>query len=135
MIELMQKAFDEKRDLLTALQQGVEQIANGAEKQTRIGRPPGSKNKRTSGWPDDPEERRAEMRRRQKVAAANRGGDKLHPRDPQHPNHAKWLADIRKTSKKAWSQLSPAKRKARLVAMAAGRARAKNQVVEMEKTA
>jgi len=133
MLDLMQQALSEKRDLLTALQDGIGEVSQ----QKRIGRPPGAKNKRANGWPADPEERKAEMARRQKVAAAKRG-EKLHPRDPGHPDHAKWVASIGKRTKKAWAAMSPAKRKARLVAMAAGRARAKGQsqpVVQMEKTA
>jgi hypothetical protein len=88
-----------------------------------------------SGWPDDPEERSREMKRRQKVAALNRqareSGQPVvrlqrknkpsHPRDADHPDHEKWLAASRRGHRKAWDALSSKERKARLAAMVAGR--------------
>jgi hypothetical protein len=113
MLELMQKAFDEKRDLLTALQEGIEAVTP-----KRIGRPPGAKNRIQSGWPTDPEERRIEMKRR----IAMRGKKpKLHPRDPKHPGHDEWMAKMKSVQKKTWKNMTVAQRKARLASMAAGR--------------
>jgi len=70
------------------------------------------------GWSDDPEERKAEMARRQ--AKARKNGS-LHPRDPKHPKHDEWLAKMRKTQKKYWANMTVAQRKARSANMNAGR--------------
>ena len=72
-----------------------------------------------------PEERSAEMQRRadmrKGVTPAVKLRPGLHPRDPEHPGHEKWLAGVRKRSRKFWASLSPAQRKERLRKMQAGR--------------
>jgi hypothetical protein len=81
-------------------------------------------------------ERSAEMRRRQAVAAgtepakprvklAKPGKRKLiqpnHPRNPDHPKHAEWLAKTRRANRKSWASMTPEARKARIDAAQAGR--------------
>jgi hypothetical protein len=56
----------------------------------------------------------------------------MHPRDPKHPDHGKWVAKMRKAQKKVWKNMNPAQREARLVAMAQGHGR---PTVQLEKTA
>lgn len=93
MLELMQAEVDNFRTQLAALQ-GQEAV-EGKRHGPRGG---------AMGWPDDPEERKAEMRRRMAVAKKKRGG-----------------LNLSEQRKKAWAALSPAKRRARLAAMAAGK--------------
>lgn len=57
-----------------------------------------------SGWPDDPEERKAEMARRVKVARSKRKAEALSAAHKKH-----------------WASMSVRQRKARLVAMQAGK--------------
>jgi hypothetical protein len=66
--------------------------------------------KKKTGWPDTAEERAVEMRRRQKVAAANRAA-KLHPRDRNHPRHAEFVESVRKAQRKRWAGMSKAAQK------------------------
>lgn len=89
-------------------------------------RPPSSPVGRgRSGWPADPEERKAEMARRRAKAQAKHEGRATapprHPRDPRHPGHAKWLKNVSNARKRVWKAMSPAKRKAHLEKMQAGR--------------
>ena len=65
-----------------------------------------------SGWPADPEERKAEMQRRMKVHAEKAAG-KLHPRDARHPQHEAWVRKMRRVQKAYWKNLSPDERNAR----------------------
>lgn len=107
MIELMQRAYDDQRNLLAALQDGGRELSVKAERQA-------------SGWPADPEARKLEMARRQKVAAKKRGSH-LHPRDPRHPEHEEWLKKMRRGKKRQWASLTAAEKKTRLDHMAAAR--------------
>ena len=78
-----------------------------------LGRPKGSKN-RKSGWPAGKLAREREAARRRGVALARReAGEeegapkkarepKLHPRDPKHKGHKAWLAKLAKSQKLAW---------------------------------
>ena len=87
MLELMQAEVDRFRSLLAEAQGEHEQAEQPVKR---------------SGWPTDPAERKAEMARRQKVAAAKKN-------------------ELSEKRKKEWAALSPAKRKKRLAAMAAGK--------------
>jgi len=98
MIELMQAEFDELKQYLAGLQNS---------EPGKVGKPAGK-----SGWPDDPAERSAEMKRRMAVA---KGLAKAKQPKPQQPSA------LSLERKKAWAALSPRKRKARLAAMIAGR--------------
>jgi len=71
--------------------------------------------RRPSGWPADPEERKAEMQRRMKVHAEKLDGQsrKLHPRDARHPQHEAWVRKMRRVQKAYWKNLSPDERNAR----------------------
>lgn len=60
--------------------------------------------KKRSGWPEDPEERRQEMKRRQEVKKAKHKA-----------------AALSTAAKDRWANMSVRQRKARLAAMAAGR--------------
>jgi len=60
------------------------------------------------------EERSAEMKRRLALGRANRP---THPRDPRHPGHDAWIAKLRKSQKKAWSNLTPAEQKIKIAKM------------------
>jgi hypothetical protein len=146
LIELMQKAYDERRDLLGVLQEGIETVAPTKPK---LGRPPGSVNKpgtKSSGWPDDPEERKTEMLRRMAVRKQNAGAVSSSPAHKDHPDHERWVENIRKAQKQAWKKKTPAQKKAWQEAMLAGRAKGKRKktarearanapVVAMERTA
>jgi hypothetical protein len=146
MYELMQKHLDDFRQQLSDLQ-------NGILPTKRRGRPPGSTNKNSktppppptrtsstskfasppitkpkrasSGWPTDPEERKAEAMRRRAVTAAKKAGtasaSKLRKSDAEHPDHEKWRKNVAKAAKKRWDNMPAAERKRRLAAMVAGR--------------
>jgi hypothetical protein len=71
---------------------------------------------RGSGWPADPEARKVEMKRRMLVhAEKNKGAN--HPRDPRHPGHDKWIANLRKAQKKAWNSLTATEKAAKIARM------------------
>ncbi len=110
MLELMQRQVDDFRERLTALQ-GQDATEKGKRK---VGRPVGARGR--SGWPEDPEERALEMKRRMA---------KWKTKQPQKESA------LSKQRKKDWAALSPAKRKKRLAAMLAGR-RAKLAPVVLE---
>lgn len=142
----LQAHYDRLRDQLAQLQGAPE--TNGSARDyiaKRIGRPPGVKNKltpgrrpgmRPSGWPEDEEARKAEMRRRMAVSKGkaprkrsygvtsngktNKDGlpQKMHPRDVNHPDHAAYAAKLRAGQKRYWDNLSSAQRKARVNTMA-----------------
>jgi len=58
--------------------------------------------RKSSGWPSDPEARKAEGQRRHAVAVAKREARiSNHPRDPRHPHHAAWIAKLRASQRKA----------------------------------
>jgi len=122
---------------LEIVQQHVDELqAQLGQRQKRgPGRPPkaatidATSHIRTSGWPADPEERRAEMARRMKVAAEKKGanakiaqhGSPNHPRHPDHPGHAKWAAKMKRSHRKAWAGLTEQQRQARIEKAVAGR--------------
>jgi hypothetical protein len=132
----LQIAVDTLQDLLTQISTQLDGLQAEASPITvreakRIGRPPKKKGATgRSGWPDDPEERKAEMARRMAKRAKPPG--KLHPRDPRHPEHEKWKAKLRRAQLKKWNSLSPADRKKRLALMQAGHQAA---AVKLEATA
>lgn len=119
MLELMLAAVNEMRALL-----GDAQVT-GAAPPKRLGRPP--LNRGRSGWPEDPEERKAEMKRRQAVAARKAGklpAEPTHPRDPRHPGHDAWVKKLKAGQKKRWNSLTPAQQKAQIRKMTKGKAAA-----------
>ena len=101
----------------------------------------GTKNKakrRKSGWPADPAARSLEMQRRRALwhGDAKKSGPKkpkvtlakaTHPRDPNHPDHAKWVAKMRRSNKKFWAGMTPEERAARIAKFTAGRKKAKKR--------
>ena len=111
-IETMQKHLDEMRADLARMQNGDRPKRGRPAKTVREvidGR-------NRYGWPADPEERKAEMKRR--LAARGR---KLQPKDPGHPDHERWRANLSKARKKAWAAMTPRQQKERLRKMAAGK--------------
>lgn len=159
MLTLMQNQIDEFREHLNGLQNGN---GNGAR---AVGRPRGKGGK--NGWPEDPEERKAEMARRiaarggvplrhgkkkrnlspearasiaaaqkrrwaahhaakeavakpakkaaaKKAPAAKPVPKGMHPRDPKHPKHAQWIAQLRLAGKRSWKRMSEAAKKERV---------------------
>jgi hypothetical protein len=117
MLELMTKAVAEHRDLLSFMQDAGQIVAKGR-----------------NGWPDDPEERSAEMKRRMAVAKENK---RLTPEG---------LANLRKIRRRSWKNKTPEERAAWQAKMAAGKAKARrakrkaerdavSPVVRLEKTA
>jgi hypothetical protein len=129
MVELVTKAFNEKRDLLTELQSRFPQIALGVGK--RRGRPPGIPNKpkveavdpvilarkkrgATSWAGMTKEQRSAEMKRRMALAQKRNPSTRMG-RGPQQNPAA--------TMQSQWAAMSPAKKRARLAALAAGKAK------------
>ena len=112
----------------------LEMLALGAEieqpdpvQKKKRGRPPlerKSNGRLASGWPADAEERRAEMKRRQ--AKRRRNALKKGPKAYQ---------DLTAVAKRTWANMSPAKRKARLAAMLAGRLAKKKPAVKLEAAA
>jgi hypothetical protein len=122
MIEQMQAKLDDMRAMLAGLQTG---------ERPRRGRPPGSAKAEgaRSAWAGmTAEERSIEMKRRFAVRMAKQTG-KMHPRDPNHPKHQEFAAKVRKAQKRAWANLTPAQRKARLARMLAGRGKKQEQAV------
>jgi hypothetical protein len=89
---------------------------------------------RPSGWSADPNERKAEMRRRMAKRKA-KAATKLHPRDVDHPDHAQWLAKLRSGMKRRWRGLSPKEREAHLQRMTAARKARALPTVKMEPAA
>lgn len=83
---------------------------------------PGMKN----GWPIDPEERSAEMKRRLQVAREKKAElAHLHPNDLRHPDHEKYRKNLSRKLKLAWAKKSPAEKKAQLERINNAKARAK----------
>jgi hypothetical protein len=113
MIERMQAELDEMRRALGILQAGEVPKKVGRPRKVATG---------ASGWSDDPEERSREMKRRYEVRDKKRAAQG-NPRDKDHPNHAEWVAKTAKAHKRFWKNMTPAQRKARLAAMAAGQKR------------
>jgi hypothetical protein len=109
MIDRMQAELDTMRTLLTGLQEDGGSVKRGRPAKSRVNH---------MGWPADPEERKAEMRRRMKVRAAKKA---THPRDPNHPEHEQWVAKMSAATKKRWGKLSVRAKKERLARMQAGR--------------
>ena len=135
MVTLMQEQTDQLRAELAAAM-NINEHPETPLVAPRRGRPPGVKEAepRRSGWPDDPEERKAEMARRKAVGASKKA---THPRDPRHPGHDAWLKKLRAAQKKRWDGLTPAQQKAQLRKMtkasAASRAgTARNAVEELK---
>jgi hypothetical protein len=129
MVELMQAQVDELRAQLGQMQppgkkRGRPSLADLEQRAAALNGTPSPR--AASGWPADPEARRAEMRRRMQVAAAKNGQALVskvdnHPRSPGHPGHAKWVAKMKKTRKKAWAVMTEAQRKEQVQRMVAGR--------------
>lgn len=131
MIELMQAQLDEFRRALGQLQEPVRR-GPGRPKVDHVDPEVRSRGSASYWAKMTPEERSAEMRRRQQVAAGLKPGRKMppkaeakplkmHPRDPRHPGHGAWLKTMRKAQKKAWDRLTPAQRTERQNRMKAGR--------------
>ena len=72
-----------------------------------------------------PDERSAEMMRRRAVAEKKKSA-KLHPRDKSHPDHAKWVAKMKKVQRKFWKGLTVAQRKERVAKLAAASVKARS---------
>ena len=109
-IELVQKQLDEMRAQLDG-------IVNGdVAEPKKQGRAKGSKmaDAARSGWPDDPEERRREMKRRIAKRAKNAEAAGVNLR-----------AKIAHGQKAAWASYTPAQRKRRIAAVMAGKMAAK----------
>jgi hypothetical protein len=96
MLELMQAQLDDFRRQLQGLQ-------NPVRKRGRPRKQAAEPSK--FGWSDDPEERSREMRRRMAKWGKNKPSE----------------SELSKQRKRQWAALSPAKRKARLAAMQAGK--------------
>jgi hypothetical protein len=113
MIELMQRELDEMRARLGQLQ-GTEEGPAG-----------------TRGWAGmTPEERSAEMRKRIAVRLRNKKkAEKLHPRDKAHPDHAKWIAKMRRAQKTRFARMTKAEREDWKAKMAAGKKKTKAKAV------
>jgi hypothetical protein len=99
---------------------GQELLLEGMPK--KRGRPKGSVGVKAYWASMTQEERNAEMRRRRamrrpptvKLVQPN------HPRNADHPDHAKWVAKMRRVNRRTWNNLTPAARKARIDAAVAG---------------
>jgi hypothetical protein len=123
MLELMQSQIDDFSRQLDAIQ-NPQPRRRGRPPQDRAATTAAAPTKRRMGWSDDPEERRREMQRRRAVRFGQKPKvklqAKLHPRDPSHPGHAVYIANIKKAVKKAWRNMSDEQRAARLAKMVAG---------------
>jgi len=138
MVELMQTQVDELRAQLGQMQPPKKKMGRpskadleqrAAADAGQLARSPRA-NGAASGWPADPEARRAEMRRRMQVAAAKNGQSLVkarfqpnHPRNVDHPDHAKWVAKMKKGRKKAWAAMTEAQQKEQVQKMVAGQQR------------
>lgn len=124
MLDLMQKQVDEFRDALNGLSASPRRV----EGATKLGRPRKNvaaiQGRASSGWPADPAERSAEMKRRRAVAEKKKNA-KLHPRDKSHPEHAAWVAKMKKVQQKFWKGLTVAQRKERIAKLAASSMKAR----------
>lgn len=128
-LELMQHAIDELRAEL----EGASVEPRRVDTATKRGRPSKGveaiKGRASSGWPDDPQERKKEMARRMAKRGKPTNGApavptvalKLHPRDAGHPGHEEWLKKMRAASKKRWKNMSEAARQAAIERMASAR--------------
>lgn len=111
-IDILQRELDATRHRMGGLQD--EPAKRGR------GRPPGAAAR--NGWSADPAERKRDMARRQAKRKAKRQAKQhLHPRDPEHPDHARWLANVTRAARKRWRAMSPAQKQARQAAMQSGR--------------
>jgi len=50
---------------------------------------------------------------------------KLHPSDPAHPHHKRWVKSISMARRRHWESLTPKERRAHLAKMQAGRKKAR----------
>lgn len=106
-IELVQKQLDEMRGQL-------EVIMSGGGTARKVGRPKGSTSASRNGWAGmTPEERSAEMRRRQMVAVG-----KAEPRAKKRGTTKE--GKIGSYQKQLWASYTPAQRKKRIAAARAG---------------
>jgi len=103
-VEVLQQQIAEMRQALAEVQRTVEKPwrAERPDRELRTVEVPTSKR---GGWPADPKERKAEMARRVNARVAKVRGRK-----------------ISEAQKSAWAGMSVRQRKARLAAMAAGKA-------------
>jgi hypothetical protein len=124
MLTMMQKQVDAMKAILEDApapeeQQTVRDVLGEPILQTAA-RP------RPSGWPADPKARKAEAARRRAVRL-ERAGKVVpvkapgHPRELNHPGHAKWLVTMRTANKANWDRMTKAQRKARIAKALAGR--------------
>jgi hypothetical protein len=128
MIELMQHELDMMRERLTGLQ----------EPRKKTGRPPKAiaGEKLASGWPADPEERKAEARRRmqnrdsKRRQRAAKAAKSMVSKDS--PDHDKFRKKMKQAAKRRWANMSFKERKAKLAAMRAGRKQKKAPVLKLE---
>ena len=88
----------------------------------RMGRPPGQ-NKANSNKANS--NKASSNKAKSVVVLAEEAGavesvvpvKNLHPRDPDHPDHKKWIVKLRKSQRKFWDSLTPAKQKERVKKM------------------
>ena len=135
MVELMQRQLDEFRLQLAAMQ-GVEEKprSNGhnnygwagmtaEERSAEMKRRQAKRKKKRSGWNGmTAEQRSVEMKRRKAMAAAKKAPPQTapkHPREADHPDHAKWLAKLRRVQKKHWNSKTKAEKDALIAKMTA----------------
>lgn len=116
-IDALQAKLEELRTQLTELQSSthVRQSKNAQHTVRHL-----INATRKPNWPTDPEERKAEMKRRMAKRNAKKGHG--HPRNPDHPGNAAWKRKMRSSRKAQWAGLSPEDRQARLAKMQAGKA-------------
>lgn len=144
MLELMQAQIDELRaemnELHTIAPHGGERIGAGRPK--KIAAALGEQISVRSGKPIThpywskltPEQRSAEMTKRQAAALAKKAKAN-HPRHPDHPKHAEWVEKMRAVNKAKWAGMSPKERKARQAVMQTAREKAAARVNGPEVTA
>lgn len=107
MMELMQRQFDELRGQLALMQTGTKEKSHS----------------NGHGWGDmSAEERSTEMKRRRAVSKHKQAAAR-HPRDKDHPDHAKWVAKLAKGRKAAWDRKPKAEKEAWKTAMKAAKAK------------
>jgi hypothetical protein len=143
MHEELGRKIQEARTLLAAADAEIPDMEILETARPRRGRPP--KTKTNTGWPADREARKAEMKRRQAVAARKKAGGAAepdgdepkpkHPRDPRHPGHDAWVKKLRAAQKKRWKSFTPAQQKAQLRKMTKGRSETARAAVEEMKAA
>jgi hypothetical protein len=138
MVERMQKELDAMKLQLAGLQNGRDQVtplgqflraedSSVRKMMQKRGRP--GRSRRSSGWPDDPEERKVESARRRAVSLAKQKAKQkekeLPAQNKDSPKHEAWVKKLRASQRRYWNNLTATEKKNRIAKLTAARRKQK----------